>query len=95
MADNILMKYSDKAGILLLSLGMDKAAAARRLRELDVLNDRDRIARDLHDHVIQRIFAAGLTLRSVAGRFARAFDPNDREGLARSLHRFVAHLHSK
>jgi flagellar motor switch protein FliG len=26
MADNILMKYSDKAGILLLSLGMDKAA---------------------------------------------------------------------
>lgn len=50
------------------ALGMDKAAAARRLRELDVLNDRDRIARDLHDHVLQRIFAAGLTLRSVAGR---------------------------
>ncbi|MGO4596395.1 GAF domain-containing sensor histidine kinase [Terrabacter sp. 2RAF25] len=31
-----------------------------------VLEDRHRIARDLHDHVIQRIFATGLTLDSVA-----------------------------
>ncbi|XTK97624.1 histidine kinase [Mycobacterium tuberculosis] len=30
------------------------------MRELDVLTDRDRIARDLHDHVIQRLFAIGL-----------------------------------
>ncbi|HEY9468096.1 MAG TPA: histidine kinase, partial [Propionibacteriaceae bacterium] len=29
--------------------------------------DRDRIARDLHDHVIQRLFAAGLSLQSTAG----------------------------
>jgi signal transduction histidine kinase len=28
--------------------------------------DRDRIARDLHDHVIQRLFAAGLSLQSIA-----------------------------
>ncbi|MFM6851692.1 MAG: GAF domain-containing protein, partial [Terrabacter sp.] len=33
-----------------------------------VLEDRHRIARDLHDHVIQRIFATGLTLDSVAER---------------------------
>jgi signal transduction histidine kinase len=31
-----------------------------------LLEDRDRIARDLHDHVIQRLFAAGLTVQSVA-----------------------------
>lgn len=31
-----------------------------------LLEDRHRIARDLHDHVIQRIFATGLTLDSVA-----------------------------
>jgi signal transduction histidine kinase len=31
-----------------------------------VLEDRDRIARDLHDHVIQRLFAAGLSVQSVA-----------------------------
>ena len=33
-----------------------------------VLEDRHRIARDLHDHVIQRIFATGLTLESVGER---------------------------
>lgn len=37
----------------------------RLLRESNVLvDDRERIARDLHDHVIQRIFAAGLGLQS-------------------------------
>jgi PAS domain S-box-containing protein len=37
----------------------------RRLREHNVLiDDRERIARDLHDHVIQRLFAAGLGLQS-------------------------------
>jgi signal transduction histidine kinase len=33
-----------------------------QVRVLSVLDDRDRIARDLHDRVIQRIFAAGMTL---------------------------------
>lgn len=45
------------------------ALGKRRLREtrdaMLVLEDRDRIARDLHDHVIQRLFASGLTLQSV------------------------------
>lgn len=36
---------------------------------LAVLEDRDRIARDMHDHVIQRLFATGLSLQS-ASRFA-------------------------
>jgi signal transduction histidine kinase len=39
-----------------------------RLRELTVLADRDRIAADLRDKVIQRIFAAGLALQSVASQ---------------------------
>ncbi|SFR03124.1 Histidine kinase-, DNA gyrase B-, and HSP90-like ATPase [Lentzea waywayandensis] len=34
---------------------------AKRL--VDVLEDRDRIARDLHDHVIQRLFATGMSLQ--------------------------------
>jgi signal transduction histidine kinase len=49
------------------------AAIARELVEarggqqrLAVLEDRARIARDLHDHVIQRLFAAGLSVQSVA-----------------------------
>ena len=31
-----------------------------------MLDDRDRIARDMHDHVIQRLFATGLSLQSAA-----------------------------
>lgn len=34
-----------------------------RVRVLSVLDDRDRIARDLHDRAIQRIFAVGMTLQ--------------------------------
>jgi len=42
-------------------------AEVRSVRQLlQVLDDRDRIARDLHDHVIQRIFANGLTLQGLA-----------------------------
>ncbi len=42
-------------------------ADARELgQHLELLEDRDRIARDLHDHVIQRLFAAGLTLQAMA-----------------------------
>ncbi|MEQ4204209.1 PAS domain-containing sensor histidine kinase [Actinopolymorpha sp. B9G3] len=39
-------------------------AEARALQE--VMNDRDRIARDLHDMVIQRVFAAEMMLHSAA-----------------------------
>lgn len=35
---------------------------------LAVLEDRDRIARDLHEHVVQRLFSAGLRLESAATR---------------------------
>jgi GAF domain-containing protein len=40
-------------------------ARAQQQRAL-LLGDRERIAADLHDHVIQRLFATGLTLQSVA-----------------------------
>ncbi|MDQ1532170.1 MAG: hypothetical protein QOE37_2323, partial [Microbacteriaceae bacterium] len=47
------------------ALALDLAAQQQLARRLDVFDDRDRIARDLHDHVIQRVFAAGLSLQSV------------------------------
>ena len=37
-------------------------------QKIALLEDRDRIARDLHDHVVQGLFAAGLTIQSVAAR---------------------------
>lgn len=50
------------------ALAMQLADAQRRMRELDILSDRDRIARDLHDHVIQRLFAVGLSLQGAVPR---------------------------
>ncbi|MEU6562734.1 sensor histidine kinase [Nocardia nova] len=50
------------------ALAMRLASTQQRLRELDVLSDRDRIARDLHDHVIQRLFAIGLSLQGAVPR---------------------------
>ncbi|NEM06267.1 GAF domain-containing sensor histidine kinase [Geodermatophilus normandii] len=50
------------------AVALDRAAQQRLARQLDVYEDRDRIARDLHDHVIQRVFAAGLGLQSVLPR---------------------------
>ncbi|MFI6366867.1 GAF domain-containing protein [Nocardia sp. NPDC050630] len=50
------------------ALAMQLAETQRRMRELDILADRDRIARDLHDHVIQRLFAIGLTVQSAVPR---------------------------
>ncbi|WP_299565625.1 GAF domain-containing sensor histidine kinase [uncultured Mycolicibacterium sp.] len=50
------------------ALAWQLAGTQRRMRELDVLADRDRIARDLHDHVIQRLFAVGLALQGTIPR---------------------------
>jgi signal transduction histidine kinase len=52
------------AGQAAIALELSDARADQQ--RLGVLEDRDRIARDLHDHVIQRLFAAGLSLQSVA-----------------------------
>jgi signal transduction histidine kinase len=54
------------------ALALDLAARQQVARRLDVFEDRDRIARDLHDHVIQRVFAAGLSLQSVLPRIEDA-----------------------
>jgi len=51
-----------------VALAMDMATRQQVARRLDVYADRDRIARDLHDHVIQRLFAAGLSLQAAATR---------------------------
>ena len=42
--------------------------AQQALRERHVGEDRERIARDLHDHVIQQLFGTGIGLQSTAGR---------------------------
>lgn len=44
------------------------AALANARSKLAIAEDRERIARDLHDTVIQRLFATGLSLQAIAGR---------------------------
>jgi signal transduction histidine kinase len=53
-----------------VALALELARVHRLREELLVYTDRDRIARDLHDLVIQRIFAAGLSVQSLT-RFTK------------------------
>lgn len=55
------------------AIAMTVASAREHARELAILADRERIAHDLHDQVIQRLFAVGMDLQ---GTIARA---NSRE----------------
>jgi signal transduction histidine kinase len=57
---------------LAVSLGAASAQSEKARSEL--YEDRDRIARDMHDHVIQRLFATGMSLQSAA----RTSDPSVR-----------------
>ncbi|MET8569513.1 GAF domain-containing sensor histidine kinase [Streptomyces sp. NPDC004783] len=50
------------------ALAMELAERRQDAEQIALLEDRDRIARDLHDLAIQRLFATGMTLQS-AGRF--------------------------
>jgi two-component system, NarL family, sensor histidine kinase DevS len=73
--------FAAQAGVA-LELAASRAEAER----LSVYQDRDRIARDLHDLVIQRLYATGMSLQAtmpmigrpeVADRVSRAVDSMD------------------
>lgn len=59
--DELLVSFADQA-----ALALDRAAAFGDREELAVISDRERIARELHDSVIQRLFATGLQLQATA-----------------------------
>jgi signal transduction histidine kinase len=50
------------------ALALERARVQDERRQLAVLEDRERIARDLHDVVIQRLFATGMQLQASAGQ---------------------------
>ena len=58
-------------------VAIENARLHLRVRELALLEDRERIARDLHDTVIQRLFATGLRLQGAA-RLAQRPEVADR-----------------
>jgi signal transduction histidine kinase len=47
-------------------VAIENARLHERVQELALLHDRERIARDLHDTVIQRLFATGLGLQALS-----------------------------
>jgi signal transduction histidine kinase len=69
---DLVRDFADHATVALTLAG-----ARDRTQELMLLADRDRIARDMHDQVIQRIFAVGLALQGIAGR-ARSQEISER-----------------
>ncbi|TMM39894.1 MAG: GAF domain-containing sensor histidine kinase [Actinobacteria bacterium] len=71
-------RFDDDQDVSLLStfagqaaLALERARAQEERELLVVLEDRERIARDLHDVVIQRLFATGLHLQSAANLAGR------------------------
>ncbi|MFD7013350.1 GAF domain-containing protein [Streptomyces sp. NPDC059161] len=64
------------------ALALELADRRRDAEQVSLLEDRDRIARDLHDLAIQRLFATGITLQS-AQRFVD--HPQAEERLTRAV----------
>ena len=78
---DVVASFAAQAGVA-LELAASRAEAER----LSLLEDRDRIARDLHDLVIQRLYATGMSLEGtmpmitrpeVASRITNAVDAMD------------------
>ena len=59
----VVMALAGAAGVAIENFRLH-----RELQRLAVLGERERIARDLHDTVIQRIFATGMGLQGLVGR---------------------------
>ncbi|MBM2616387.1 GAF domain-containing sensor histidine kinase [Actinoplanes sp. LDG1-06] len=81
------------------ALALERARAQEERQQLAVLEDRERIARDLHDVVIQRLFATGMHLqgavlqagrRDVAERINTAVD--DLDATIRDIRRSIFEL---
>lgn len=73
----LVVALATAAGVVI-----DNVRLSERISEMRLVADRERIARDLHDTVIQRLFASGLQLQGVA---ARTGDPETSERLAQVI----------
>lgn len=78
----VAASFADQA-----ALALEQAETRATMNELEVLTDRDRIARDLHDHVIQRLFAVGLAMQSTHRRATKS------PAIAQRLNEHIDQLH--
>jgi len=72
---------------LIAGSAINTARLRDRLKAIAIVEDRDRIARDLHDSIIQDLFAIGLSLQSLSDRV-------DDDPISAVLDRSVDQLHS-
>ena len=85
------------------ALALELARAQTDRARLAVYEDRDRIARDLHDVVVQRLFAVGLSLRTMSRRTLpedeqlRRIDQavDDLDATVKELRRSIFQLHRR
>jgi signal transduction histidine kinase len=82
-----LVVLAAQAGVAIENarLVREMGRAQRELRRLELLEERERIARELHDGVIQSLFAVGMGLQGVAAAI-------DDEGLARRVESAVEEI---
>jgi signal transduction histidine kinase len=69
---NLMSDFADHA-----AMALTLASALKHARYLTVLADRERIGHDLHDHLIQRLFAAAIDLQGTIAR-SRSSEITDR-----------------
>jgi len=96
-AVEMLISFAAQAGV-----GLELAGHRRDAERVAVFEDRDRIARDLHDLVIQRLYATGMSLDGVFARLGES-DNGRRVGSAvealdetiREIRSVIFSLHSR
>jgi signal transduction histidine kinase len=74
------------------AVAIENARLHAKLGDLMVVEDRERIARDLHDTVIQRLFATGLSLQGAAARVADPEIADRLQAAADDLDETVRHI---
>ncbi len=87
--EELVVALAGAAGI-----AIENAHLHARVQELTLLEDRERIARDLHDTVIQRLFATGMILEGAARVAGRPEVVSRIEAAVENLDVTVKHIRS-
>src|SRR5208283_5164676 len=93
-------EFTDEDEALVTSLAVaagiaiENARLHRRVRELAVSDDRERVARDLHDTVIQTLFGAGLSIQAIAGAPEFAVVSDQLNAVASTIDEAIVQLRS-
>lgn len=85
--EELVVALAGAAGV-----AIENARLHARVKELALVEDRERIARDLHDRVIQRLFATGLSLQGAVRLAERPEVATRIQGAVEDLDETVKHI---